>query len=197
MPDTALSDDDVLTSAFYTSNVRQQVVAQVTSATRPTGVDGRLISETDTGRVARFDGTGWHYVDVTPWLSYTPSWTGLTVGNGTTVGVLYRFVGRSLEAMGRFTLGSTSAVTGGVTQTIPVGSVSFAGDGVPAGDVRYVDVGVGIMLGDITVATASSVSFGRLAVSGSNILTSALSASAPFTWVSGDTISWHYRARLA
>ena len=59
MPDSGLADGSVLTSANYDTYLRQQVVAQVTSTTRPTGVEGRLITETDTDRIVCYDGTNW------------------------------------------------------------------------------------------------------------------------------------------
>ena len=59
MPDAGLADGSVLTSANYDTYLRQQVVAQVTSGTRPTGVEGRIITETDTDRIVCYDGSSW------------------------------------------------------------------------------------------------------------------------------------------
>lgn len=59
MPDSGISDGSVYTSSFHDTYVRQQVVAQVTSGTRPTGVEGRLITETDTDRLLAYSGSTW------------------------------------------------------------------------------------------------------------------------------------------
>jgi hypothetical protein len=59
MPDAGLADGSVLTSANYDTYLRQQVVAQVTSGTRPTGFEGRLIAESDTDRIVCYDGANW------------------------------------------------------------------------------------------------------------------------------------------
>ena len=59
MPDAGLADGSVLTSANYDTYLRQQVVVQCTSGTRPTGVEGRIIAETDTDRVLIYDGASW------------------------------------------------------------------------------------------------------------------------------------------
>jgi hypothetical protein len=59
MPDAGLADGSVLTSANYDTYLRQQVVTQCTSGTRPTGVEGRIIAETDTDRVLIYDGSSW------------------------------------------------------------------------------------------------------------------------------------------
>ena len=59
MPDAGLADGSVLTSANYDTYLRQQVVAQMTTVTRPTGVEGRLITTTDSDRIECYDGTNW------------------------------------------------------------------------------------------------------------------------------------------
>ena len=59
MPDSGISDGSVYTSSFHDTYVRQQVVAQVTSGTRPTGVEGRLITESDTDRLLAYSGSEW------------------------------------------------------------------------------------------------------------------------------------------
>jgi hypothetical protein len=59
MPDSGIANGAGFTSAFWDTYVRQQVVEQVTSATRPTGVDGREIVETDTDRELTYDGSNW------------------------------------------------------------------------------------------------------------------------------------------
>lgn len=59
MPDSGISDGTVFTSAFHDTYLRQQVVAQMTSGTRPTGFEGRLITETDTDRLVAYSGSAW------------------------------------------------------------------------------------------------------------------------------------------
>lgn len=59
MPDSGISDGSVYTSSFHDTYVRQQVVTQCTSATRPTGVEGRMIYETDTDRCWVYSGSAW------------------------------------------------------------------------------------------------------------------------------------------
>lgn len=52
------SDGDVLASAD-TDDIDEQLVIQCTSGARPTGVNGRVVSETDTGNISRYDGSTW------------------------------------------------------------------------------------------------------------------------------------------
>ena len=52
------------------------------------------------------------------WVSFTPTWQGLTVGNGTSTGAYFR-IGKTVNFWARFTLGSTSAITGPLGVTTP------------------------------------------------------------------------------
>jgi hypothetical protein len=57
--------------------------------------------------------------DIAVWTDYTPAFaSGVTVGNGTWVAA-YAIVNEILFWQGTFTLGSTSAITGAVTITLP------------------------------------------------------------------------------
>ena len=198
MPDANLADGDVLTSSFYNTNIREQVVAIVTTATRPTNVEGRHISDTDTGRLHRGDGSSaWDAVDVTPWTAYTPSWTNLTLGDGTHSSCEYRYVGDSIEVRGRLTFGSTTAVSGAVSQAVPA-SESLSSVGIELiGGLAFQDASPATIYYGSIATGVTSVVFRRQAVSGSNIVAAALSSTAPFTWATGDIIDWHYLARLA
>lgn len=70
MPDANLPDDTVITSSFYNTYIREQVVVTCTSATRPTGVTGRLIYETDTKTFSVYNGSAWMPASATQsWLA--------------------------------------------------------------------------------------------------------------------------------
>lgn len=72
MPDSDLADGAVLTNSFYTTYLRQQVVVTCTAATRPTGVEGRLIYETDTDQVMCYNGSTWVELSRTSaWATWT------------------------------------------------------------------------------------------------------------------------------
>lgn len=78
-----------------------------------------------TGDEYRFKGTAWQLWE-TEWKTFTPAWTGVTVGNGTNTG-LYRFRGGQVEFSASVNLGSTSAVTGSVFVDLPVACESMSG----------------------------------------------------------------------
>ena len=81
-----------------------------TSGTRPTGVDGLQIFETDTDRELIHDGTDWRRgYSIGADETYTPTWTqSVTITKTTTLSV-YRRVGRRYE--GNVVLAGTSAGT--------------------------------------------------------------------------------------
>lgn len=53
------------------------------------------------------------------WPSWTPTWTNLTIGNGV-VSAKYRQVGKTVDYRVKVTFGSTTALTGTPTFTLPV-----------------------------------------------------------------------------
>jgi hypothetical protein len=109
---------DVLTAA----DINAQSPTLCTSSTRPTGgnlYEGVLITETDTNRILYYDGTGWIIVIEPRQTWASPFATGLTAGNGTWTGEYHRSDGW-IDIRGRFTFGSTSAVTGSITFTMPI-----------------------------------------------------------------------------
>lgn len=57
-----------------------------------------------------------------PWTSYTPTLGNSTLGNGTLTGA-YSAAGKQTLFRIKFTLGSTSAITGSPTFTLPVNAV--------------------------------------------------------------------------
>lgn len=118
MPDSGIADGTVYDSAFHDPYVRQQVVAQVTSGTRPTGVEGRLIAETDTNLFQVYDGAAWvPFGGWGAWATYTPT---LTNATGATVSGAYMRVGKTGHFRINVTAGTATAA-GTFTATLPPG----------------------------------------------------------------------------
>lgn len=57
---------------------------------------------------------------VTDWQSYTPTWSGLTIGNATQR-FFWRRVGDTMEVTGNFIFGTTSSATGTIKFSLPSG----------------------------------------------------------------------------
>lgn len=112
---------------------------------------------------------------------WVPDWSGVTVGNGT---VFARYVqaGKQITAVFQLVLGSTSAVTGDVSFSLPVPSHGYA-----FGSARLQDIGTTTFQGQ-AIAAGARCFVRRLAVSGGNIVATGLAANTPFTWAATDVI---------
>lgn len=128
-------------------------------------------------------GTSW------PYIAWTPSWTNLTVGNGS-VSAFYKQIGKTIFGSLAFTMGSTSSVSGSVSFSLPVTAASRY-TGSAAGQYR---IG-GFYLEDLAVAgytgyfRAASITTAQLIVevaSTAYVSASTLNATIPFTIATGD-----------
>lgn len=131
MPDSNLADGSYLTSAFYNSYIRDQVVVTCTSGTRPTGVEGRIIYETDTDLLLVYDGSTWRGFagPSTGWASYTP-----TVSQGASTNIAktvnyskYTYCGaRAITWNFKLTLTAGGTAGSAATVTLPATSADAA-----------------------------------------------------------------------
>jgi hypothetical protein len=118
------------------------------------------------------------------WKSWTPAWTNLTVGNSTTNEGYYTQIGKTVLFYVRFVFGSTSAVTGSVSLTLPITKASTLNNATPIGMVRANDVGTAIYIGQITAA--GTVTFQN--ASATYATEAFTSSTVPFTWTTNDVI---------
>lgn len=117
------------------------------------------------------------------WTAFTPTWTGITIGNGTTSG-RYIQVGKSVFLTAIITLGSTSSVTGQVRLTLP-NSWTAKTDNAPSGLCQLKDTGVAFYAG-FCIPGSTSITLQRVGVTGSNTFFGSVDATNPFTWGNGD-----------
>jgi hypothetical protein len=127
VPDSNLADIGVLTSSFYNTYIREQVIVTCTSATRPTGVEGRRIYETDTDLEYVHNGTSWILVGgVDGWTSFTPQIDQGVTNIAKTVTYSKWMRGPRRTITFSFSLALTAGGTGGsaVSITLPVAAAS-------------------------------------------------------------------------
>lgn len=113
------------------------------------------------------------------WTTWTPSWTNVTVGNGT---VLARYTQLNKRVLIRlkFTLGSTSSVSGDMRFSVPVTAYDVEHIGSAfLNDTGTETVAGSVVLTSTTVAAIRSTKTGVLA---------STSATAPFTWANTDYV---------
>jgi len=119
------------------------------------------------------------------WTSFTPSWGGFTVGNGTVV-AKYATLGSSCFMTMSVVLGSTSSVTGGAFFTPPV-TVAGTGDRL-VGLIMFQDISSVPKAGQLrTLKAFDRIYLSPFEVSGTYInADTQTAATAPFTWATGD-----------
>lgn len=124
-----------------------------------------------------------------PWTTWSPTWTNLTVGNGTT---LYKYIqiGKTVHFRILVTFGSTSSIAGTVSFTPPVtirtdynlrqaiGITSFedAGTASFTGVTRISDAGTTLLQAGIATAGGTYTGYSNL------------SSTIPMTWTTGDQL---------
>ena len=114
------------------------------------------------------------------WISYTPTFTNLTVGNGT-INAAYVQIGKTVKVRISFTWGSTTSATSSPTiVSLPV-SARNVGTSYGVGTAYMENAGIAGYITGITMNTASSAVV--FPVIGSNGLVGTnVTGSQPFTW---------------
>ncbi len=115
-----------------------------------------------------------------PWTTYTPSYSALTIGNGTVVS-RYQKIGKLVNVYFKFTLGSTSAVSGGAYFTTPTTPSSTQS---PA-QLLMRDAGTAWWFG-ACIVEGTSVYLNNQKVSGNYTISESIGATTPFTWTTND-----------
>lgn len=121
------------------------------------------------------------------WASWTPTWSNLTVGDGTVI-AKYVQVGKTVNLRLLFRFGSTSSISGSVTFTPPVTGIAYGntGSGNPnPGIVHIEDNATQGFFGTISYTPTVFTPL-VLGASGTYVTFSALSSTVPMTWVAGD-----------
>jgi hypothetical protein len=120
------------------------------------------------------------------WTAFTPSWTNVTVGDGTNAGV-YTHIGKSTAFYASFTFGTTSAVGTDPLLALPATAVSMSAS-TPIAQVVLNDSGGSTYQGMGIVASTTSLLIRVLVASGTYLTHGQITATVPFTWATGDQI---------
>jgi hypothetical protein len=126
------------------------------------------------------------------YAAWTPTTAGITVGNGTTV-ARYAQSGKFVTGSFKFTLGSTSAITGNTNFSLPVAAKAGF---VETTTTTFLRTGVGYNVGT-TISDGSLIYVGALVTSTAYGSFVDLSATIPHTWVNGDFISVNFSYEAA
>jgi hypothetical protein len=127
-------------------------------------------------------------------VAYTPTWTGITVGNGTNVG-FYTRINKFVHVEGKLTFGSTTSVTGDApSAALPINAAqSFS----VAGSIVYSNDGVSTFFGaPLQISNTHFFCFLQNFTTdyGSEV---AMTSTIPFTWGTADNITWSLNYRVS
>ena len=120
-------------------------------------------------------------------FAFTPSWTNLSVGNGTNVGY-FSMNGKNVDVRFSLVLGSTSSVSGSITVDFPVTSSSSFSAGQVIGSALLNDNGVGNYYGPAIWATTTTFSF-YVSNGQTDVRMTQANGSHPGTWNTSDSIA--------
>jgi hypothetical protein len=170
----------VLSSADVNTYLMKQAVITCTSGTRPASpVQGMMIYETDTNKLATYSGAAWSYLG--GYTAYTPTTTNLTVGNGTLQG-RYTRIGDQVDLSIKFTVGTTSAfLAGQLGFSLPAPSR----DALTI-SAALLDISAGTWTPGRIVQNAATSTISVAYETGTTL--GAVSTTAPFTWAAGDIV---------
>ena len=183
---------DVLTASDVNTYLMQQAVtffassaARDAAITSP--VEGMVAYLEDTNIYTWYSGSAWgNLVWPDAWIAYTPTLSNITLGSGGTSAFYYQRVGKTVNVRGRITLGTSGALSGVATFTLPVNSV-LADQFWDFGAILN-DSGTTFYPGAVRVGTSTAT---VLATNAAGTYTTAVNTALniPFTWAINDVIN--------
>ena len=177
------ADGEIVTASNINGYLQKQVLICCTSASRPASPEqGMAIYETDTDRIRVYDGSSWNVMFRQSYTSHTPSYTNITVGNGSTTNCKYGRVGNQIHYRGRFTLGSTSSIGGTIAVDLPVTAAS----GVHSGTVMY-SISSALYMGGSWTPSTGTLQFKTVGSTGNQNA----NATNPGTFANNDYFEWN------
>ena len=180
-----------LTSSDVNSYLMQQTVMYFASTTArgsaiTSPVEGMVAYLEDSNTYTFWNGSAWNdllWGDA--WVAYTPTLSNITLGSGGTSSFFYQRVGKMVNVRGRVTLGTSGALSGVATFTLPVNAITadqFWQSGTILNDSGTFYAGV------VRVGTSTAT---VLAMNASATYTTAVNTALniPFTWAVGDILN--------
>lgn len=131
-------------------------------------------------------------VSITPDTTWSPTWGGLSVGNGTlTTGFIK--IGKLVIGHLELVFGNTTSISGDVTFSPPVNQSSgYGATASPIGTVRMISGGGAAFSGVCNALTTSSFRIAVSDVSATYLKADVLSSIVPGTWTTNDVIEVNF-----
>jgi hypothetical protein len=202
MPRKVFTAGEVLAAADVNSFLMDQTVMTFAgTAARGsaigTAVEGMVTYLNDSDTLQIHNGTAFvPAVSIGAWISYTPTTSNLTLGNGT-ITAKYNVVGKTIFLAIRFVLGSTSAISGSPTFTLPSGFTS-----APLSTFSPVGTGLATISSTSYIMTSVAISSNRVAAvvnnaSGTYASGTDISSTIPATWATGSIYEINAKVEIA
>ena len=122
------------------------------------------------------------------WTSWTPTWTNLTVGNGTLT-ARYTQVGKTIRFRIALVFGSTTSISGAVSHSLPATAATHAGSLPINGYGSLLDSGIAAFPVYLVLTNTTTASVRTSTASGTYTGITIISATIPFTFSTNDEIS--------
>jgi hypothetical protein len=195
------SNGSVLNASEINDNLmNQSVMVFSNSAARTAAItsplEGMLTWLEDVNRYEVYTTSWVQLINPNAWTSYTPTTGNLTLGNGT-ITAKYNVVGKTIFLAIRFVLGSTSAISGSPTFTLPSGFTS-----APLSTFSPVGTGLATISSTSYIMTTVAISSNRVAAvvnnaSGTYASGTDMSSTIPATWANGSIYEINAKVEIA
>jgi len=121
------------------------------------------------------------------YVSYTPTFIDLTVGNGV-INFTYSKINKFVHVHGTLTFGSTTSITATPVMSLPVAKINIGLEAIGTGYLG--DSGTATyMMYPLAISTTTVALFRADHTVGSTVVEGAATATSPFTWTTGDRIN--------
>ena len=153
------------------------------------GTDGKVLT------AASGESTGLQWTTISAgatYTSYTPTITGITLGNGT-LATSYAEIGKFVHYVGRITFGSTTSITTNPQTSLPVNSDMVFTNNMGTGMCNDSNTNFyPIAIFSISTTTAQFICWDV----STYVRTNFIGTGQPFTWATGDYLTWniYYKA---
>ena len=191
---TTAASGQPITADLWNADVRNQVIARVTSSTRPSGASaGQYIYETDTYRTYLYDGSAWILVGGhAAWVTYTPTLTASTsnptLGTGSSVSGRYWRDGKFCQVQATVSFGTSGVAAGSGIYRISLPFTASASNQTAVGTwTGYDSSAAGGVGGWCNIA--ASTAYVTVVYNSDTFFTSSVTNALPWTWAASDSIS--------
>jgi hypothetical protein len=150
------------------------------------GIGASPAGSATSGQILTAQGGGTALWQGGAWISYTPTFTNFTLGNGTLDYAAYQQIGKTVIVRIRVVLGSTSSVSGNINISLPITSKNYTQTHVDLGGALINDSGSATYGAYFGFGNTTSVNLNTYDSAATHIRVALTSASVPMTWAVND-----------